>query len=477
MADQTRLHQLFARALACVEQRDYQQAALLYQRATEVDPDSFAAWCNLAAIRLELRETAEATAAARQAIALKPDFGPAWANLGDALRLTRGQADTSFDAYRRAAALMPDSAEVLNKLGASLQLRGRFPEAAATLQRALALAPGYRDARVNLVTTLMAMQRAEAARDLLLQGTQLPGQRPEFLDVWRGALELLEENLRLRPVLERALAQDDPAPVLAATAQARSERPVDEALVETIRRALQGSGEISHRFPPWRPELADTWYAVEAHFSAHLGETVEAVAATRRLLAGAAAQQPAETGETLGAKEQNALRYYQLCQRSRPAGGLEPVVADGWLRFVHGCRTGHRPETTPGQFKIVPNSVTLNPAVIRTPPAQVSGTLNAIRQLCRERAEPGPVRAAAVYFAVADIHPFPDGNGRLGRWLMNDELQTAGLAPVVSPDSSKPAFGQALWAIRRDRDFGPFVTWLADCAAYTQELVSHLDSR
>ena len=480
MTDTTGLQQLFANALACVGQGDYQQAAALYQRATEIEPTAFSAWCNLAAMRLELRQTAEATAAARQAIALKHDFGPAWANLGDALRMTRGQGDASFEAYRRAAALMPNSPQTLNKLGASLHLRSRFQDAATILRRAVSLAPGYREARVNLVTTLMSLQREEELREVLTSGTQLPDLPAAARGEWQDALKLLDRNLRMQPQLERAVAQNDPEPVLALEGSEPDEQPADDALVETIRAALPSVGRIGDRFSPWRPELADLCYAVEAHFSAHLGETVEAIETTRRWLSPAVTAVSTSGTEALDAKQRDALRYYQLCRHFRAVPGgdaRDPISAGGWLRFLHAQMTWHRPETTPGQFKIVPNSVTVNPSVIRTPPAQVAGTLNAVCRLSRESAAPGPVRAALIYFAVADIHPFPDGNGRLGRWLMNYELQAAGFAPVVCPDVTKPAFGQALWAVRRDHDFGPFVAWLADCNAYTQELIGRLAVR
>lgn len=271
MNDSAGLQQLFTSAQQCAAQGNFQQAAAIFRQATEVDAKSFAAWCNLAAMYTELNQAEEAAAAARQAIALKPDFGPAWANLGDALRLTAKQADASFEAYRRAAVLMPNSAEALNKLGATLQIRGQFRDGEAVLQRALQLAPAYREARINLVTTLMSLQRAEDARTVLADGAGLKGLPPEALAEWRCGLDLLDENLRLRQLLASAVARNFPELLSEAAETSVREAPVDAALLDTVRSGLRNTAAVAGAFSVWRPELADTWYAVEAHFSAHLG--------------------------------------------------------------------------------------------------------------------------------------------------------------------------------------------------------------
>lgn len=482
MNSSTRLQQLFTSATQCAAQGDFAQAAAIFRQATEVDAKSFAAWCNLAAMYAELNQAEEAAAAARQAIALQPNFGPAWANLGDALRLTGRQADASFEAYRRAAALMPNSAETLNKLGATLHIRGQFSDSATVLRRALLLAPSYREARINLVTTLMSLQRAEDARTVLAEGTRLPGLPPEALSEWRSGLSLLDENLRLRPLLAKAVDQADPEMLVEAVAARGCEAPIDEALVTTIQMALRKTPIAGNGFSAWRPELADTWYAVEAHFSAHLGETADSIKQSRSLLAAAVAGSPAAAARTYRPEERDALAYYLLCRRF--SGGIaaghgtpsSPQEANAWLRLLHAQLTWHRPENTPGEYKVVANSVSANPWAIRTPPAAVAGTVGTLFLDCYRTATPGPLRAALVYFAIADIHPFPDGNGRLGRWLMNRELEAAGLCPVVYAGTMKRDFHHALWAIRRDQDFGPFVRWLADCDAYTQDIVNRLNA-
>lgn len=51
---------------------------------------------------------------------------------------------------QRAAELRPDQAAIANNLGYALMLAGRDTEAAAALQRALAVAPAYRAAQINL---------------------------------------------------------------------------------------------------------------------------------------------------------------------------------------------------------------------------------------------------------------------------------------------------------------------------------------
>lgn len=70
------------------------------RRATDADPESLAAWSDLAAILILLRREDEAETCIRRALALAPDFQPAHANLGNILRKAgrREEAKAAFAA-------------------------------------------------------------------------------------------------------------------------------------------------------------------------------------------------------------------------------------------------------------------------------------------------------------------------------------------------------------------------------------------
>ena len=67
-----------------------------------------------------------------------PDSGPVWKALGIALTL---QSADASGAWSKAAALLPDDAQVQRSLGDALLQLGRLRDAAASYGRALALDP------------------------------------------------------------------------------------------------------------------------------------------------------------------------------------------------------------------------------------------------------------------------------------------------------------------------------------------------
>ena len=62
----------------------------------------------------------------------------------------------------------------------------------------------------------------------------------------------------------------------------------------------------------------------------------------------------------------------------------------------------------------------------------------------------GLAKAIFMMFLVAEVHPFTDGNGRVGRVLMNAELSAVGAATYRDPDSSyRDDYLQGLRALSR----------------------------
>ena len=66
------------------------------------------------------------------------------------------------------------------------------------------------------------------------------------------------------------------------------------------------------------------------------------------------------------------------------------------------------------------------------------------------------VRAVLGHFIFTWIHPFTDGNGRLGRFLMNVQLASAGYPWTVVRMEQRERYMAALEAASVDGDIGPF---------------------
>jgi tetratricopeptide (TPR) repeat protein len=471
------LRQLFGAGAQLFQQRRFEEAARVFRRAAEMAPESAPAWCNLAAACVEMRQPEPALAAADRAIALDPGFAPAHANRGDALRLAKRDLRLCRDAYQRAVELQPRSPDLLNKLATTEQALGELDAAGDAYERALALAPDFRLARLNYGCLLILQGRTARARELAQEAIALPGVRESDRQEFADALAIMDRNLALEPALAQALAVGSPGGLMvAAAANAPAVRGHDAKLAACVARCLQrlpveASGHSRIHDAPDR--ISDM---LEAHFSAHLGDDAAAARGTLDFLGTYGECARGELPSSINDKSLDAWNYYNAVRQHRAVRadtpcGTHTVVA--WLRYWHAFLGSHRREIAPGQLKAFPNSVIINPDIERTAPALVEGTLEHVHASCAG-VKAGAARAALVYYVIADVHPFADGNGRLGRFLMNRELEAAGLSPIVTPASFKPPFGRALNAIRRQNDPGPFVAWLASCDEYTRGIRAEL---
>lgn len=90
----------------------------------------------------------------------------------------------------------------------------------------------------------------------------------------------------------------------------------------------------------------------------------------------------------------------------------------------------------------------------------VRDLLPTLFELLREEPEPC-VRVVLGHFVFVNIHPYMDGNGRMGRFLMNVMLASGGHPWIVVPVEARDAYMAALEAASVDRNIGPFADFLA----------------
>jgi Fic family protein len=80
--------------------------------------------------------------------------------------------------------------------------------------------------------------------------------------------------------------------------------------------------------------------------------------------------------------------------------------------------------------------------------------------LLRNETEPA-VRAVLGHFVFVYIHPYMDGNGRIGRFLMNAMLAAGGWNWTVIPVEKRDAYMAALESASVQQNIAPFVKFLA----------------
>lgn len=91
----------------------------------------------------------------------------------------------------------------------------------------------------------------------------------------------------------------------------------------------------------------------------------------------------------------------------------------------------------------------------------VRDAMPAFFDLLREEEDPA-VRIVLGHFIYVYIHPYFDGNGRTGRFLMNVMMASAGYPWTVIPVQSRARYMAALEAASVDQDIKPFAAFLAD---------------
>jgi len=81
-------------------------------------------------------------------------------------------------------------------------------------------------------------------------------------------------------------------------------------------------------------------------------------------------------------------------------------------------------------------------------------------ELLRDETE-SSVRTVLGHFVLVYTHPYMDGNGRIGRFLMNVMLASGGYPWTVIPVGERNVYMAALEKASVDQDVAPFADFLA----------------
>jgi len=173
-------------------------------------------------------------------------------------------------------------------------------------------------------------------------------------------------------------------------------------------------------------------------------------------------------------EQQNAMAargYYQAFQavkesitkvlKNKKPGSVADDDHSAWYRELFA------PSITAGILQIADLAGYRNDQVyirysLHTPPKReaVRDLMPALFDLIKEENNPA-VRVVLGHFMFVYIHPYMDGNGRMGRLLMNVMLAAGGYPWTIIPVEKRSVYMEALEAASTAGDIGPFTDLLA----------------
>ena len=148
-------------------------------------------------------------------------------------------------------------------------------------------------------------------------------------------------------------------------------------------------------------------------------------------------------------------------EMSRLPRSVEELTSS--LAARHAEIMGGRPDKGPGRFKTAANRVG---STVFVAPELVKGTLAKGFEFYRSLTAPLH-RATFMMFLISEVHPFADGNGRVGRIMMNAELVAAGETRIIIPTVYRNNYLMALRAMSHNGLAGALLRALDFAQRYT----------
>ena len=190
-----------------LEQKQFDQARELIQKATELNPENFDAWYMLATIHeLELNHHTAITLL-RKVINIKPDFKLAYRDCSRLLRL-EGLNIEALEVIKSGIVCFPDGDELHLEAGDLQFGLGQVDEAFASYERVMVLTPEAPEPYTNMAAALIALKAPAAAVEQSQIALRLkPGHSSAHHNLG-VALLYLDQTEQAKVALEAALAID-----------------------------------------------------------------------------------------------------------------------------------------------------------------------------------------------------------------------------------------------------------------------------
>ena len=387
---------------------------------------------------------------------------------GDTLRQS-GLWRKALTHYREVEESRLDDPLLLNNIGCCLAGLEKFEAAATYFEKALRLKPDYVEARLNVGLLCASQSNGDEAISKISEVLKDPAIDPADRRSAETILEVLSEHQRLEPVLRQSVQsgnvselqlalEDTPGNLL------HADQPSVDRLW-TLAALLRDYEFDPHPFS-YKADTGNLPF-VEAWAQCKFEGGADELARLYQFLANPSA----DTDTFPRSREiQNAWRII----RDRSAFNadlLQSKDGEAWLRYWHACLLSETPEKLPGQYKAVTNAIGNRPL---TPPENVAGTIRVLLADIRPTLPAGLAQAVFMYVAVNMIHGFADGNGRLSRFILNSEAESAAAPLIVIPLNMRAQLTQSMDTAWYEGKIEPLIASLGEACLETDRLLQHL---
>lgn len=282
------------------------------------------------------------------------------------------------------------------------------------------------------------------------------------------ALDLEKEALTLDATIGALLGTREMDLIAPPAIARRLGRPYDPdrlILFQALHAALRDHPPLSRMAPVREPESHATLAFFEAYFSNFIEGTEFAVEEAADIVFRGVIpnERPADAHDVLGTWR-IVSDHREMSRTPASAAALKAL-----LKARHASIMEGRPDQRPGNFKQAENRAG---ATVFVTPDLVAGTLEQGFDLCRSLETPFQ-RAVFMKFLVSEVHPFPDGNGRTARIMMNAELAAASEERIVVPTIYRANYLSALKALSQSGRPQPLIRMLD----YAQRWTAAVDWR
>lgn len=465
-------------ARACLLYAEYLQnqgrlgaAGDYLEQALGIQPTIVENWTALAKLRLVEQRFDAVVSAATRALELDANALEARMTRAEAYRKA-AQWQLSKSDYQQLLTTMPDNPYVLMGLGACLAGEGEFDQALEVLVKALQIKPDLIEASLNVALVHACQGNSQRALPEFEQLLGAGAMSPAMQDAARICRATLLEQQRLQAYLVAA-AQSTELSVLQTALNQAPELLLqsDSGMADRLHSLAEACQQVQ-----WSVVVADKAPGKDESRIGQQQSFIEACLLSRTAsdAAGIAALW-SRIPHSLASRavlppDHQPLQdtWLAILDRKAQMAGLHgDANGEAWLRYWHYRLFRSSPADFPGLFKFAPNSIGLHQT---TAPQCLARTVRLLLDEIHPSLPAGPGRACFMLVAIAWIHAFVDGNGRLARFVFAGELEAAGVAPILLLTQKRKAMTDCLDNAQYLNDFGPFSTLLQKAQASTLEL-------